>query len=1074
MLQTWAMRHLAHSAVKFSMDLIRYSINRPIAILAAVVLVMLFGGLALTTIPIQLSPSIAQPQINLRTTWRGAAPEEIEREIINKQEEALRGLPGLKSIISHSTPGLGRIRLRFPVGHKMDKALLLVANRLDRITGYPEEADAPTYRSAEPRGNRIAWIYMWPQEGNLKPIEEYGDFAFDVVRTRLERIAGVDSVSVRGGRIRELRIEFDPEKMTRYGLKVPDVLARLRAAHVANTAGDVAEGKRRYVVRTESRLSTPDRIKKIVLRSSREPVTGRIARVTVADIADVAFKYRKRESRARMNGRRIINFGVRNKVGVNVIRTMENVKQALEELKAGPIAAQGLVLEQMYDETTYIESAIDLVLKNIWVGGAVAVSILLLFLRSARATIIVALAIPTSVIASFVAMAGFGQSINVVSLAGIAFAVGMVVDAAIVVLENIYRLRQKGHSVGSAAYLGAKQVWGAIFVSSLTSILVFVPILFTDLAIGQIFRDIAVAITVSVALSLFVSITVIPALANRTLKSTTSSMRLRLIDDFGAAFVTSTVRFTRFIVRSRLRALSLITLIMTSAGAAVWGLMPPLEYLPEGDKNLVIGRAKLPPGYNLDTATDLALEFEQKLLPYLDSRRSPAPDDAAPLTTKYFTFIIRRDSIITVSRGARSVRAKELVPLIRRATSNYPGVRPVAYRPAIFRVDGGTRTIRLTVNGGEFEAIFDVVHQALDGIRTVLPRKDGTQVSASPRLEFGAPEVRIVPDATHLADAGLSARDLGLTVDAFNNGIRVDEVLVDGRFMDLILAGSKAQSDETQDIANLPITTTSGTLVPVSSLASVELIAGPTQIMHEDGDRAVALRIRPPPQMPLETALDLIQKGVIEKMEAAGLPDGVRLRLGGTADALTATARELRLDLILAFAIVFLVMAVLFESFFYPLIIVLSVPVAAAGGVIGLKVLNLYQFQQLDMLTLLGFVILIGIVVNNAILLVHQTLHHIRVEGYSHSDAVVEATRNRIRPIFMSTLTSIGGMLPLVLFSGAGSELYRGLGSVVIGGLSLSALITLAIVPPLLALFVGTLERTIQATPRGDADRLAS
>ena len=299
---------------------------------------------------------------------------------------------------------------------------------------------------------------------------------------------------------------------------------------------------------------------------------------------------------------------------------------------------------------------------------------------------------------------------------------------------------------------------------------------------------------------------------------------------------------------------------------------------------------------------------------------------------------------------------------------------------------------------------------------------------------------------------------MGLTVDAFNDGVRVDEVLVDGRFMDLILAGRKLSHDETQDIANLPIITGDGTTVPVSSLATVKLIAGPTRIMHEDGNRAVALLIRPPPQMPLETALNLIRAEVIQKVEADGLPDGIRLRLGGTADALTATARELRLDLILAFAIVFLVMAVLFESFFYPLIIVLSVPVAAAGGVIGLEVLNVYQFQQLDMLTLLGFVILIGIVVNNAILLVHQTLHHIRVEGYGHTDAVVEATRNRIRPIFMSTLTSVGGMLPLVLFPGAGSELYRGLGSVVIGGLSLSALITLAIVPPLLALFVGTLE----------------
>ncbi len=1043
------------------MDVIRYSINRPIAIVAAVILILLFGGIALTTIPIQLSPSIAQPKISLRTTWRGAAPEEIEREIINKQEEALRGLPGLISIVSHSVPGSGRITLRFPVGHNMDNALLLVANRLDRVSGYPEEADAPTYRSAEPRGNRIAWIYMWPQEGNARPIEEYGDFAKDVVRERLERIEGVESVSIRGGRERELRISFDPAKMARFGLTVPGVLDRLRAAHVATTAGDIAEGKRRYIVRTDWRLSTPENIRQIVLRSARDDATGRIARVTMSDIADIGFQYRKRDSRARMNGRRIINFGVRNQVGVNVIRTMRDLKKAIAELQNGPIKEQNLVLEQMYDETVYIESAIDLVLKNIWIGGAVAIAILLLFLRSGRATLIVALAIPTSVIASFVAMAAFGQSINVVSLAGIAFAVGMVVDAAIIVLENIYRLRQQGYSAPRAAFLGAKQVWGAILVSSLTTILVFVPILFTNLDIGQIFRDIAVAITVAVSLSLFVSITVIPALANRLLGATDTSrgIRLWLIDWAAEGFVHAVVAFTQFIVRSRARALGLISLIILGAGLIVWSLLPPLEYLPEGDRNLVVGIARMPPGYNLDAATAHALTFETKLLPYLESRSKANSERLDPLTTKYFTFIISPDRVLIVSRGSRSVRAKELTSLIRKATSNYPGIRTTAYRPAIFRVDGGTRTIRLTVTGGELETIFGVVLRALDRVHTILPQKDGTQVSASPRLEFGAPEVRIHPNPLRLADNGVNARDLGLTIDAYNDGIRVDEVLVDGRFIDLVLAGQKPATGETQDIADLPILTNSGTTIPVSSLADVTLIAGPTQIMHEEGSRAVTLRIRPPPEMALETALGLLRADVIRTLETEGLPEGIRIRLGGTADALSATAAELRLDLLLAFAIVFLVMAVLFESFFYPLIIVLSVPVAAAGGVLGLKLLNSFQLQQLDMLTLLGFVILVGIVVNNAILIVHQTLHHIRAEGMAHTEAVVEATRNRIRPIFMSTLTSVGGMLPLVLFPGAGSELYRGLGSVVVGGLSLSAILTLAIVPPLLALFVSTLEK---------------
>ncbi|MFP6758010.1 MAG: efflux RND transporter permease subunit, partial [Alphaproteobacteria bacterium] len=932
------------------MDLIRYSIERPIAVVAAVTLILIFGGLALSTIPIQLAPNIAQPAIHIATAWRGAAPEEVEREIVNKQEEVLRGLPGLQTLVSTSQEGSGRLRLGFPVNHNMDRALLLVASRLDRVNDYPDEAKAPSLRAEEPRGNRVAWIYMWPAEGNSRPIDDYGDFANDVVRERLERVPGVRNVSVRGGRERELRITFDPAKMARYGLTVRDVLDRLRRAQVATTAGDVTEGKRRYVVRTDWRLSNPDNVRRVVLRSSRDDVTGRVARVTVDDIATVAFAYRARDARVRMNGRQIINFGVRSEVTANVVRTMKDIRVAIAELQQGPIRDQNLVLRQMYDESIYIDSAIDLVLQNIWIGGAGAVLILLLFLRSGRATLVVALAIPTSIVACFVALAMLGGSINVLSLAGIAFAVGMVVDAAIIVLENIYRLRQRGEPPARAALQGTRQVWGAILVSSLTTVLVFIPLLLMDLEVGKLFRDIGIAITVAVSLSLLVSITVIPALANRLLIAEVKPPGTGAIDRLAAGFVAGIVRFTQSVVGNRMRAVTVVAGVTLAAGLAAWGLMPPLEYLPEGDKNLVIGRAAPPPGYNLETSTALALQFEENLLPRLASRAGAAPGPDDPPTAHYFTFIARRDQIITVSRGAQPSRAKELVPIILDATSGFPGVNATAYQPSIFRNVGGSRTIELTVSGAEFDGIFAVVRRAQALVGTILPRRDGTQMSTRPRLEFGAPEIRIKPDAVRLADNRISARDLSLSIDAYNDGVRVDEILVDGRFMDLVLVGQEGAATKTQAIANLPIFTGSGSVLPVSSLATVSMTAGPTRIRHEDSVRAVVIRIRPPRDMVLETALDLLRAGVLAKLEAEGLPDGVALRLGGVADALSAAAAEMGFDLLLAFAIVFLVMAVLFESFIYPLIIVLSVPIAAAGGVAGLTILNAFVFQPLDML----------------------------------------------------------------------------------------------------------------------------
>ena len=295
---------------------------------------------------------------------------------------------------------------------------------------------------------------------------------------------------------------------------------------------------------------------------------------------------------------------------------------------------------------------------------------------------------------------------------------------------------------------------------------------------------------------------------------------------------------------------------------------------------------------------------------------------------------------------------------------------------------------------------------------------------------------------------------LALSLDAFNSGIRIAEITIDSKRMDLTLRGKLNAITQTQGIENIPVVTPSGKILPISSLADIVMTSGPTEIRHIERDRTITLQIKPIDTIPLEAAIDMIEENVILPLEQNGLPTGVNLNLSGTADELTNTWNAMVINLLVAICMVYLLMAILFESFVYPLVIMLSVPPAAAGGVMGLWVLNLNILQPLDMLTILGFVILIGIVVNNAILLVHQTLQHIREESMSTSDAIIEATKNRIRPIFMSTLTSIFGMLPLVLFPGAGSELYRGLGSVIIGGLCLSAILTLAIVPPMLRIFI--------------------
>ncbi len=1044
------------------MNLIRQAIERPIAVIAGVILIVLFGGVALQTIPIQLIPDVQKPQITVETQWGGVTPAEVEREIVNRQEEAFRGLEGLEEIESSAETGRARVYLNFRVGQNMDKALLLVSNRLDRVNGYPEEVDEPTLRTASSEDNAIGWFIITRSAGNNEPIHTFRDFIEDTVVDRLERVPGVGATRLYGGAERQLQVTVKPDRMAHYSLTIGEIVRALRAANTSMSAGDVDEGKRTYVVRTEGELTTPLQVAAVVLRSLRDPATGRIARVTVADVADIGFGYNKPRASIRRLGDQAIGVPVYRETGANVIETMNGIREAIDELNRDFLPRARLRIVQTYDETVYIGSAINLVQQNILIGGALAAIILMIFLRSWWPTLIVSVAIPVSVIGSFVAMAALGRSINVISLAGIAFAVGMVVDAAIVVLENIYRLREAGNSPKQAAYEGANQVWGAILVSALTTVMVFIPLLVMDLEVGQLFRDIAVAISVSVSLSLVVAVTMIPALAQNLLTRPMDEkpIRLPLIDPFANWFVRTVLSYVRLVLRRKSVAVGSVALITAAATAATL-LVPKLDYLPTGSRNLIVGYVIPPPGYNLATNTEIAGRLEAKTRPLWASENAGAAEtaDGTP-TMKDFYFVALPGLTLVLGRATDESRVKDVIPLLQRPVFSEPGMFGFFHNASIFgRGIGGSRSIGFDVSGPDLEEVSQVATMAAGLVGQILPRSEGNQLRPLPDLSLGAPEVRLLPNRSRLADAKVSATELAQTVDAYNDGLRVAEVTVDGRRTDLVLRGPTEEILQTQGINFLPVVTGDGMILPANELAQIDVTSGPTQIRHKERTRTITLQISPREDMPLEQAMDMLRGEVIAKLQAEGLPPGIKFNMRGSANELTKTWDHMSVDLIMATVIVFLVMAVLFESFIYPLVILLSVPLAAAGGVAGLAILNTFTLQNLDMLTLLGFIILIGIVVNNAILLVHQSLHHVRNEGMAVTDGILEATRNRIRPIFMSTLTSVFGMLPLVMFPGAGSELYRGLGSVVLGGLALSALLTLLIVPPLMAVLVGPLER---------------
>jgi len=489
----------------------------------------------------------------------------------------------------------------------------------------------------------------------------------------------------------------------------------------------------------------------------------------------------------------------------------------------------------------------------------------------------------------------------------------------------------------------------------------------------------------------------------------------------------------------------------------IFFLAPKLEYLPEGNKNLVFGVLIPPPGYNLKTTSEIAQNIENQIKPYFVLEEGGNANATEYPRINNFFFVSTSTRIFIGASTEDSNNIKKIIPFMEKLAFQESGTLGFINQPSVFgRTAGGSRKIDINFSGSELNEILDIAKKAFFITTKVFSEKTGsTQITPKPGLELGTPELRFIPDMEKLSENGITVKEFANSMDAFNDGLWIDEIVADGRNMDLRIIGKKDQKTNfTQQIANIPIVSKSGITIPISSVSENEITSSAVSIRHINFKRTVSLQIRPPSQIPLEVAIKTLDDAVVKGLSDEAFEKGISINLSGTADKLSQTLDSMSLTIGIALILVFLSLAILLESFILPLVIMIAVPLATAGGFIGLKILNLFTYQALDMLTLLGFLILIGIVVNNSILLVLQTVDLIRQKKISKIDAIFESARTRVRPIFMSTLTSIFGMFPLVLFPGAGSELYKGLGSVVIGGLFFSAILILIIVPALLTLAI--------------------
>ncbi|MEM6569885.1 MAG: efflux RND transporter permease subunit [Planctomycetota bacterium] len=1094
------------------MNIVRGAVAQPITVAVGILLALLAGLIAVLRVPIQMTPEVESVVISITTFWEGASSQEIETDVIEPQEERLGSLTGLVQMTSESAPNSGTIRLEFATGTPIADARTEVDLRLAEVPGYPEGVLNPVVVDVDPESvDYISWVALSSTDPEFDPTT-LKDFVDRRIIPRLERIKGVAEVGFLGARERELQVFADPRRLADRGITYSQLLATLREDNGNWSAGKLPEGKNDVRVRAVGRFKEPRQIENLVLRETEG------GPVLLRDVATVEIGFKEPTDWVRSRGFPMPYFNFQLETGANLLETMSGIDVELEELnapggllemEARRLGANGTFeLVKAYDATTYVRQALSLVRWNIVVGGALATLVLLLFLRSFRTVGIIALAIPISIVVAIVVLVTLGRTVNIVSLAGMAFAVGMVVDNAIVVIENIFRHLEMGKRVKQAAVDGTEEVAGAVLASTLTTVVVFVPILLIEDSAGQLFRDIALAIVAAVGISLVVSIAVIPSAAATLLrdervgaarasaagaKGSRPGLFARLLD-----LPAHVARLYRWLAKTRLRQLGAIAGFGVATIAGIFALMPPLDYLPTGNRNIAFGILFPPPAYNLDQLGEIGDRIEDRMRPFWEAADAqfqveevarnggPAPGDerhpimaftgagmvevTPPPVENYFLVGIG-GQMFHGAVSADDSKVVDVVALLQWAAGQdiVPDVFSFAIQMPLFQTGGNTGTaVSIDMTARELDAIVPAAGALLG---TLIGEFGPFSVQPDPaNFSLPSPELRISPDDERLREAGLTRRDVGYAVQANGDGLIIPRQFeLEGELKDLKIVSPESRGDDpVPALLATPLATPEGRIVDLGSVARIDRTTASDRIKRVDRQRAISIQLTPPPGQPLGDVLRRIDETVGGLRQAGAIPPDVEVRFSGSAGKLNDIKEALAGDgtvlgtatssLSLALVIVYLLMVVLFQSFAYPLVILISVPLATFGGFAGLAIVHklsaLSRYvptQNLDVLTILGFVILAGVVVNNAILIVHQALHFVRRDGMSIEDGIAASVRSRVRPIAMGTLTSVGGMLPLVLMPGSGSELYRGLGAVVVGGLVVATIFTLILVPLLLS-----------------------
>lgn len=1000
-----------------------------------VLMVIILGVVSLAGLPIDLFPEIEIPVAIVSTSYSGAGPQEIENLITKRIEGAVATVGNIDKVSSISSQGQSLVIAQFDFGTDMNFAALEMREKVDLVKGaLPDDATQPIVIKMDPNAMPIIQISL-SNNGDLAGLQALAE---DEIQQRFERLEGVASVSIDGGLVDEIRITVDPWKLSDYGLSINQLSQVLVSNNMNLPGGTVKNGVQELTIRVKGEFNSIDEIKNLPISLN----SGTI--ISLGDVANVELTTNDISAISRTNGRDSINISIQKQSGENTVQVAERINKEVEKLKK---EYSDIDIEVVLDSSTFIKDSINNVVSNVVVGSAFAIIVLYVFLKNIRTTLIIGISIPISLIASFILLYMNGITLNMMTLGGLALAVGMLVDSAIVVLENIYRFRTQGHSREEAAIQGASEVGMSITASTLTTIAVFLPIVFVKGMVGILFKDFALTVTLSLVASLLVALTFIPMLSSEILKvdldDKASGKKKRLdflyrrFDNIYERLESGYKKILEFSLSHRKTTILFsIVLFFVGIGSLIGVGM---EFFPSTDEGSISISIDLPLGSDIYEVDEVAQIVEQKLeeIPEVDvvftNLGSGGIMSMGGSSSSSGTISV---NLVDLKERKRSTH--EVSEEIRGYLKDIPGAEMTVSETSQMGSMGSSDPVNLIIKGSEL----DILEEISNDIKEVIQSVEGTR-DIKTSLSDSVPELEVVVNRENAAIYGLSTSQIASAVRTGAAGTTATKYKDQGDEIDVVIRGVEDISDSISNIGQLNITTPMGLNVPLNHVADISVVKGPISINRENQERTVTVT-----SQISERDLRSITRDIESKLKDYEFPDGYYYEIGGENEQMMEAFGQLLLALVLATVLIYMVMAAQFESLVHPFIIMFTIPLAFAGGSLALFVTN----TPFGVTAFIGVIMLAGIVVNNGIVLIDY-INILRSEGKDKFEAIKIAGPIRLRPILMTTLTTVLGLVPLALKIGAGAETQAPMAIVVIGGLTFSTILTLVFVPILYTVF---------------------